>query len=89
MYIINVLYSVFFMLSLFVFIIPYIVYGIMNFRYKVITVILISTFSLIGIFSIKYIEPICSIVVFPFILSPFIINNFKDNEVKDFKKGDE
>ena len=89
MYFINNLYSVFFMLGLFVFIIPYIVYGIMNLKYKVITVILVSIFSLIGIFATKYIEPICSMIVMPFILSPFIINNFKDIEVKDFKKDDE
>lgn len=89
MYFINSLYSVFFMLGLFVFIIPYITYGIMNLKYKVTTVILVSIFSLIGIFVTKYIEPICSMIVIPFILSPFIINNFKDIEVKDFKKDDE
>ena len=78
------LYSVFPMLIFFIFFIPYIVYGVINLKYKMITFILIGIFSLIGIFVINYIEPLNYLFVFAFILSPFVINNFKDIDVKDF-----
>lgn len=83
-YFVNNLYSVFPMFLVFVFIIPYIVCGIMNYRYKILTSCLICLFSLISIFVIKYIEPINYMIIPVFILSPCVINNFKDIREKDF-----
>ena len=81
---IDVLYSVFPMLIFFVFFIPYIVEGIINLKYKVITIVLICILSLIGIFVIRFIDPLIYLSIIPFVLSPFVINNFKDINEKDF-----
>lgn len=89
LYFINNLYSLFPMMFLFVFFVPYIVSGVMNFKYKVITTSLIAVFSLISIFITKYIEDIFDIVLILFTLIPFSINNFKDIDGKHFKKEDE
>lgn len=89
LYFVNNLYSVFPMMFLFVFFVPYIAKGIINLKYKVITTSLICVFSLISIFITKYIENVNDIVLILFALSPFLINNFKDIEVKDFKNEDE
>lgn len=86
LYFINNLYSLFPMMLLFVFFVPYIVSGVMNFKYKVITTSLIAVFSLISIFITKYIEDIFDIVLILFTLIPFSINNFKDIDGKHFKK---
>lgn len=84
LYFVNNLYSVFPMLLLFVFTIPYIVSGIINFKYKFITVTLIIIFFFIGLIVLKYINPLNYFVVPVFVISPFIINNFKDIDVKNF-----
>jgi len=84
LYFVNNLYSVLPMLLSFVFLIPYVVYGIMNFRYKVITVTLIVIFFFISLFIVGYIESLNYLAIPMFILSPFIINNFKDIKGKNF-----
>ena len=80
----NSLYSVFPILLLFVFVIPYIVNGIINFKYKILTTSLIILFSFVSIFTLKYIDPLYYLIIPIFILSPFVINNFKDIKVKNF-----
>lgn len=82
----NNLYSVFPMLLFFVFFIPYIVEGIINFRYKFLTVFLVSILFLLGIFLLKYINPLNHLIIYALILSPFVINNFKDINSKAFEK---
>ena len=84
LYFANNLYSVFPMVILFVFLIPYIIEGMLNFKYKVLTVSLVMLFSFISIYVMKYIEPINLLIVPVFICLPFIVNNFKDNSEKIF-----
>jgi len=84
LYFVNNIYSVLAMMLLFVFIIPYIVSGIMNYKYKVLTTSLIIIFSFISIFALKYIEPLNYMIIPVFILSPTVINNFKDIKGKNF-----
>lgn len=84
LYFINNIYSVLPMLFSFVFIIPYIVQGILNYRYKVITWILVIVCSFLSLFILKYLEPINHLIIPVFVLSPFIVNNFKDIKEKNF-----
>ena len=80
----NSLYSVLPMFLFFIFFVPYIVNGIINLKYKILTISLVILFSLVSIFLINYIEPIDQLVLPVLICSPFIINNFKDNSLKNF-----
>lgn len=84
LYFVKNLYSVFPMVVLFVFLIPYIVQGILNFKYKVLTTALVVVFAFVSIYTIKYIEPINQLMAPVFICLPFIVNNFKDNSEKAF-----
>lgn len=84
LYFVKNLYSVFPMVILFVFVIPYIVEGILNFKYKILTILLIVIFAFIAIYTMKYIEPINLLIVPVFVCLPFIVNNFKDNSEKNF-----
>ena len=77
-------YSVFAMIIFFVFFIPYIVEGIINLKYKILTYSMIVILSLFSLFIIKYIDPINYLMVPVFVVSPFVINNFKDNKEKNF-----
>ena len=87
-YCFNSVFSVFPMVVFFIFFIPYIIEGIINLKYKVITFTLMIVFSLISIFVINYIEPICYLIFPVFILSPMVINNFQDNKRKKLLKDD-
>lgn len=80
----NSLYSVLPLFILFIFFIPYIVNGILNLKYKVLTTSLIIVFFLVSIFLIKYIDPINYLILPVFVCSPFVINNFKDKSLKNF-----
>ena len=84
LYFVKNLYSVFPMVILFVFVIPYIIEGMLNFKYKILTVSLVMLFAFISIYAMKYIEPINLLIVPVFICLPFIVNNFKDNSEKIF-----
>ena len=83
-YFINSLYSVFPMLLFFVFFIPYIIEGIINLKYKVLTTIFCVTFGFGAIFALQFLEPIIYLMLPVFISSPMVINNFKDNTEKIF-----
>lgn len=83
-YFINNLYSVFPMIILLIFVIPYIIEGIINLKYKVLTITLVVLFSFISIYSMKYINPINHLLIPVFICLPFVINNFKDISEKNF-----
>ena len=72
------------MILSFIFIIPYIVNGIMNYRYKLLTISLIFVMSFISIFIMKYIEPLNYLIVLELIASPVVINNFEYNKEKNF-----
>ena len=84
LYFISSIYSLLPMIIFLIFYIPYVVEGFMNFRYKIITVSLISIFSLAGIFLVKYLDPIAYLLVIAGVFSPLVINNFKDNKGKNF-----
>lgn len=83
-YFINSLYSVFPMLLFFVFFIPYIIEGIINLKYKVLTTIFCVTFGFGAIFALQFLDPIIYLMLPVFISSPMVINNFKDNTEKIF-----
>ena len=83
-YFINSLYSVFPMLLFFMFFIPYIIAGIINLKYKVLTTVLCVLFSFVAIFVIQFLNPIMYLMLPIFISSPLVINNFKDNTEKIF-----
>ena len=83
---INNLYSIIALMFLMIFYIPYVVEGVMDYKYKISTTILVCVFSLISIFFIKYIEPINYLFIPIFISSPIVFNNFKDIKGKIFKK---
>ena len=83
-YFINSLYSVFPMLLFFMFFIPYIIAGIINLKYKVLTTVLCVLFSFVAIFVIQFLNPIMYLILPIFISSPLVINNFKDNTEKIF-----
>ena len=83
-YFINSLYSVFPMLLFFVFFIPYIIEGIINLKYKVLTTIFCVTFGFGAIFALQFLDPIIYLMLPIFISSPMVINNFKDNTEKIF-----
>ena len=83
-YFINSLYSVFPMLLFFVFFIPYIIEGIINLKYKVLTTIFCVTFGFGAIFALQLLDPIIYLMLPVFISSPMVINNFKDNTEKIF-----
>jgi hypothetical protein len=87
LYFIANVYSVFPMLMFFVFFIPYIVEGVINLKYKVLTFTLIVVFSIASLFVINYIDPLCYLMLPVFSLSPFVVNNFVDNKEKTFKTG--
>lgn len=78
------IYCVFPMIVFFIFFIPYIVNGIINLRYKILTFSLIVLFFFVCLFILNYIDPIVYLVIPIFIVSPFVINNFKDNKGKNF-----
>ena len=78
-YFVNNLLSVFPMLLSFIFIVPYIVYGIMNYRYKVLTTGLMFLFAFISVFLFKYINPLNYLIIASFVLIPIIINNFENH----------
>jgi len=80
----NNLYSVFPMIVFFVFFIPYIVQGVMNFKYKVLTVMLCAFLSFLGILLLPHVHEIGYLMIPVLILSPFVINNFGDNREKNF-----
>lgn len=84
LYFVNNIYSVLAMLMLFVFVVPYIISGVMNYKYKILTTSLIIFFSFVSIFILKYIEPLNYMIIPIFILSPLVINNFKDIKGKNF-----
>ena len=69
-----------------VFFVPYIVSGIVNFKYKFLTVLLISLFSFISVFLVKYLSAINYLILPLFVLSPLVINNFGDNQMKKLLK---
>ncbi len=81
---VDVLYSVFAMFLIIVFLVPYIVYGIMNYKYKILTNILIIVSIFLSILVIKFINPLNYLMIPLFIFSPFVINNFEDNKGKNF-----
>ena len=85
LYFVENLYSVFAMTIFLVFFIPYIVYGFMHLKYKVLTFSLAIIFSFLSLFVIKYINPLNYLIIPFFILSPFVINNFEHNNEKTFK----
>ena len=80
----DVLYCVFPMIVFFIFFIPFIVQGFMNFKYKIATVSLMVVFFFVSIFLLKYLNPINYLILPIFIVSPMVINNFKDNSEKNF-----
>lgn len=83
-YFVNSLYCVFPMLAFFVFFIPYIIEGIINLKYKMLTTALCVAFSFVAIFIIQFLNPISYLMLPVFIASPLVINNFKDNSEKNF-----
>ena len=64
LYFVNNLYSVIPMLLTCVFAIPYIVRGIMNFKYKCLTAILICLFFVMSLLVLKYLNPIIFFGIF-------------------------
>lgn len=86
MYLMGIIYNVFAMLLFSVFFIPYIVQGVMNLKYKIITSMLIFIFALIGIFAMNYIDPLNYLMIGMYILSPLVINNFEYNKLKKLLK---
>lgn len=83
-YFLNNLYSVFPMLLFFVFFIPYIIEGFMNFKYKLLTVSLMILFAFFSIFIVRFVKPINYIFLPIFTISPIVINNFEDIKEKIF-----
>ena len=83
-YFFNNLYSVFPMLLFFVFFIPYIIEGFMNFKYKLLTVSLMILFAFFSIFIVRFVKPINYIFLPIFTISPIVINNFEDIKEKIF-----
>lgn len=81
---IDAVYSIFPMMLFFIFFIPSIVEGIINFKYKTLTVALCVVFAFVSIFVLQFLNPIMYLIIPTFIASPFVINNFKDNGEKNF-----
>ncbi len=84
LYFVNNLFSVIPMILSFVFIVPYIVYGIMYYKTNFLVIGLMFVFALVSVFIIQYIEPINYLILPIFVLSPLIINNFQDKKEKNF-----
>lgn len=79
------IYSIFPLISFFVFFIPYIIDGIINFKYKGLTFGLISFFALISLLIMPHINFVSYLLLPVFIFSPFVINNFQDYRKKALK----
>lgn len=69
-----------------VFLIPYIINGLLMFNYKFLTFSIMIIFLFVSIFIIQYLEPINYLILPIFVISPLIINNFGDNKRKKLLK---
>lgn len=69
---------------LYMFLIPLIVMGIVNLKYKRLTILFIILNVILSILVLKYVNPLGYILIPLLITFPFIINNFKDYEEKNF-----
>jgi hypothetical protein len=74
LYFVKNLYSVFPMVLCITFFVPYIIEGMLNFKYKILTFSLLILFFFIAVFAMKYIEPLSYLIIIIFIVSPFSIN---------------
>ena len=69
---------------LYVFLVPLIIMGFINLKYKKVTFSLILMNVFLSILVLKYISPLGYIFIPLLITTPFIINNFKEYEEKNF-----
>ncbi len=84
LYIFSDIYYVIPLVLLYVFLVPLIIMGFMNLKYKKITFSLIFINVFLSFLILKYINPLGYIFIPLLISFPFIINNFKEYEEKNF-----